>query len=80
MKEIPYTAIEVQEGLYFNKLAKKGCELFAKDGYHFYDIQNTNNYDEDGNLRLEEDIYCTYMTCLCETAEQVNGHIVSVKK
>lgn len=72
--------IEIQEGLLFRKLPIKGCDLTAKDGYWFYDKQNTNNYDEDGNLRPIEEIACTYMTCLCETAEQVNQHIVSVQK
>ena len=72
--------IEIQEGLYFRKLEIKGCELKAKDGYHFYNLQIPENFDEEGNLVEEKDrVYHTYMTCLCETPEQVNSHIISVK-
>ncbi len=71
----------IQEGLLFRKLPRKGCELFAEEGYHFYDTQNSGNYDENGNLLSEEErSWCTYMTCLCETKEQVNDHIVCVER
>ena len=71
--------VEIQEGLLFRKLPKRGCELFAKDGYHFYDKANESNYDENGNLLSEEELlWFTYMTSLCETKEQVNANVVSV--
>lgn len=71
--------IDGLDGVLFRKLPKKGCELTAQEGYKFYDLQNSNNYDEDGNLRPLEEICCEYMTCLCETKEQVKEHIRSVK-
>ena len=72
--------IEIQEGLLFQRLEKMGCLLTVKDGYHFYDTRRKDNYDEDGNLRSDEEIsWCEKMYCLCETAEQVNEYIVSAK-
>lgn len=71
--------IEGLDGVLFRKLPIKGCELTVEEGYKFYDLRNSNNYDEDGNLRPLEEICCEYMTCLCEAKEQVKEHIVSVK-
>ena len=78
----PDTAVpfKAQEGLWFNKL-KKGCEIYADEGYHFYNTQIAENFDEDGNLVEEEKrSWLIYTTCLCETEEQVNQHIIGAKK
>ena len=79
-EELEEHRISGLEGVLFNKLPRKGCELIAEDGYKFYDLRNSNNYDENGNL-YEDDkkILCVYMTCLCETKEQVVQHVKSVK-
>ena len=72
--------IDGLDGVLFRKFPKKGCELFAEEGYRFYDTKDSLNYDENGNLVSEEKRkWLKYMTCLCETKEQVKEHIVSVR-
>ena len=85
-REIPSDAIEVQVGLYwrtytFTVLGNtyRGGELFSSEGYCFYDLNQPENYDEEGNLLpAEQRIYATYATCISETADEVNSYIVSV--
>ena len=58
MQKIPETAFLYKEGLYINEYTLSVgkhtwtvWELFAADGYCFYDLQIPENYDDDGNLR-----------------------------
>lgn len=87
-REIPSTAIKVEEGKWWNRYSKiiAGKELwfgeiYAEPGYCFYNLEQPENYDEDGNLKDKFELtYLHYMTCICETAEMVNAHTVSVKQ
>ena len=79
MREIPNTAIEIQEGILW-KPTQYGSEIYAKDGYHFYVVDVPENYDENGNLREEENrSWCTRMSCVWKTIEEVNANIVGAR-
>lgn len=85
-REIPETAIEVQTGLwwdytpftYGSTTIHRG-NLYASEGYCFYDIGVPENLDEEGNLVPPEDrLYAVYGTCIGATAEEVTAGIFSV--
>lgn len=85
---IPAGAIEIQTGLYLletpTNIVIGGVqfirrELFSAEGYCFWDVDQPENYDEDGNLLpLEQRIYATYSTCAYTTVEDINAHFISV--
>lgn len=84
--DIPEGSIEVQTGLWwsyqpftFNGNTIPYGELFAAEGYCFYDLNRAENYDEEGNLLPAANlIYEIHCTCVEETAEAINAYIVSV--
>lgn len=85
-REIPEAAVEVQTGLwweytpfvYGDRTIHLG-NLYASEGYCFYDLMTPENFDEDGNLVPEDArLYATYATCLCATADEVNVMYFSV--
>lgn len=67
-KIIPEKAFLYKEGLYINEyeqtvgsLTWTIWELFADEGYCFYDLQIPENYDEEGELKpANERVYHTY--------------------
>lgn len=67
-KNIPETAFLYKEGLYINEyertmgsLAWTIWELFADEGYCFYDLQIPENYDDESKLKpVNERVYYTY--------------------
>jgi hypothetical protein len=69
MNIIPENSFLIKEGLYcheyqmtFGNLSYTVWELFAADGYCFYDLQQPENYDEDGNLLpIEKLVHMKYM-------------------
>ena len=72
--------IEIQEGILW-KPTRYGSVVEAKDGYHFYLKGVAENYDENGNLVSEENrVWCTYMSCVWKTVEDVNANIVVGQK
>jgi hypothetical protein len=80
MREIPNTAIEIQDGIMLVK-TRYGSDIYAKDGYRFYVVGVCENYDENGDLVAEERrLWCTYMSCVWKTVEEVNANIVGAKK
>jgi hypothetical protein len=68
MRTIPIGANRIQEGLYLyeysKKIGKKSCtfrELYSAPGYHFYNTEQPENYDEAGELLPPEDrVYLQY--------------------
>ena len=84
--EIPNGSVEVQTGLYLYTYTKVIAgttytfrELFSSQGYCFWEVDQPENYDEDGNLKPENQrVYATYATCTYETAEEINAHFISV--
>ena len=86
-REIPAGSIEIKAGLYahLNTWTAGGrtysaYRLYSAEGYRFYQLSQPENYDEDGNLKPEnERVYATYMACsIFDTIESLNADVVSV--
>ena len=89
-KVIPEGAIEIQTGLYLYEssyaFAGQPCtrrELFSAEGYVFYNVEQPENYDEEGNLLpSEERAYAQYaiLAKSLNTVELINAMFISVPK
>lgn len=86
-REIPEGSVEVQTGLWLYTYTKTiGSntytfgEVYASEGYCFYNLTVGENFDEEGNLVPAEDrVYAVYSTAgLNATADSVNAIFVSV--
>ena len=85
LRQIPQGSVEVQEGLFayldsfdVNGVVYSRYKIYSEDGYHFYNADQPENYDEDGNLKpYEERVYLQYCATVCTTLEEVNAHFVS---
>ena len=86
LREIPASAVEVQTGLWADQrtvtlgnMTRVKFDLYSADGYCFYLISDTANYDEDGNLLPENQrVYAQFMYSGYSTIEQINADVVSV--
>lgn len=88
--KIPSGSIEIQKGLflyeYYKTLDNRTYtlrDLYSADGYCFYDLEQPENYDEDGNLKPENERVYTQFTMLAIsqsvlTYEQINERYISV--
>ena len=87
-RPIPEGSIEVQTGLwaFFNSFpvgetTYSRYVLYAAEGYCFYNLRQSENFDEEGNLLpANERTYATYALTTCTTAEQINARFVSVPR
>lgn len=85
-REIPEGSVETQPGLWaylreytFAGQVRVRYVLYASEGYVFYNVEQPENYDEEGNLLpLEDRVYATYASTVCTTLEQVNTNFISV--
>ena len=90
IREIPDGAELLQTGLYVYRyqLTIGGRvytlgELYSSEGYCYYDLNQAENYDEEGNLLpAEQRVYAQYQTLsvgsAAQTNEQLNQRFVSV--
>lgn len=86
-KEIPEGSVEIQKGLWWHiykktilgKVRNFG-DLYSSNGYCFYEISQPENYDENENLKPEnERIYAVYCSLAVDIdEEEINANIVSV--
>lgn len=84
-RAIPKGAFLYKEGLYIleTNLLLAGrpvikWELYSAEGWHFYDLQVLENYDEEGNLvPAEQRLYHTYMI-MQRDADYVSKNIISI--
>lgn len=84
-REIPEGAFLYKEGLYihetnfvWNGTTYYTWELYSADGWCFYDLEQPENYDEEGNLLPAEDrVYAQYST-MPKDEEYVTNNIISV--
>ena len=82
---IPEGAFLFKEGLYVieTNLVLAGTniirwELYSADGWCFYDLEQQENYDEEGNLLPEnERVYAQYMV-MPKDEQYVTDNIISV--
>lgn len=86
MREIPNTAIQIQEGLYQEIIVGRYTvfsKLYSSNGYCFYD-KTERFYDEENNLILDEDIlsskrnYAQFCSTPKTKVEDINNQFVSV--
>ena len=84
-KTIPENAFQYKEGLYINEFeASMGTlhwtvwELYAVDGWYFYDLEQPENYNEEGELLPPEElVYAKFMT-MRKNEEYVTNNIIPV--
>lgn len=86
VRPIPDGSVEIQTGLwaYLNSFTVGGTtyafyDLYSAEGYCFYDVSNTINQDEEGNLLPPNQItYAQYACTSYTTIEALNAVYVSV--
>ena len=82
---IPDGAFLYKEGLYVyeyesnvGNLKFMSWDLYSAEGYCFYDLQQPENYDENGNLLpAEKRVYALFAT-MRKDEEYVSNNIISV--
>ena len=81
-RPIPETAIEVQRGLWADFVVGtviSRYKIYSAEGYCFYNLQQAENFDEEGNLLPEsERNYAIYASTAFTTVEQINATFISV--
>ena len=86
LRPIPEGSVEIQNGLFaaenhytFNGQPRMRYDLYSAEGYCFWEIQQPENYDEEGNLLpLEQRVYAQYARTLYTTIDDLNANYVSV--
>lgn len=85
-REIPEGSVEAQPGLWgylmpleYNGEDRSHYNIYSSEGYCFYNVQQPENYDEEGKLKpAEERVYATYCVTCCKTVDDINANFVSV--
>lgn len=85
---IPTGAVEIQTGLYLYEYTKTiggrvytFRELYSASDYCFYNVEQPENYDEEGNLKPPaERVYAQYaiLAQSLNTVELINAMFISV--
>lgn len=86
LRPIPEGSVEIQVGLWaaenhytFNGQPRMRYDLYSAEGYCFWEIQQPENYDEDGNLLpLEQRVYAQYARTGYRTIDELNANYESV--
>lgn len=86
VRPIPEDAVEIQPGLWakeihftFGTTARVRYDIYSAEGYCFWEVQQPENYDEEGNLLpLEQRVFAQYAVTACRTIEQINENFISV--
>lgn len=90
LREIPEGAELLQTGLYVYRYERViagrvylAGAIYSSEGYCYYDLEQAENYDDEGNLvPAENRVYAQYqtlsITSASQTNEQLNQRFVSV--
>lgn len=90
IREIPEGSVEIQTGLWMHEQQRVIAgttyttrKLYSAEGYCFYDVEQPENYDEEGNLLpAEQRVYKQYSALAVSqsswTYEQLNAKYISV--
>lgn len=86
IRPIPEGSTEIQTGLWaaenhfiFNGIPQMFYDLYSAEGYCFWEVNQPENYDEDGNLLpLEQRCFAQYARTACRTIDDLNANFVSV--
>ena len=90
IKSIPENSTEIQPGLWlysYDRIIGGNTynfkQLFSSEGYHFWEVSQPENYDENGDLRpLEERSFATWASLSIgyKTIEQINENFISIRE
>lgn len=83
LREIPEGAELLQTGLYVHRYERTILgqvyltgALYSSEGYCFYDLEQAENYDEEGNLLpAEQRVYIQYQTLATSGASKTNEEL-----
>ena len=83
---IPEGSVEIRTGLWAHPitLSFKGEEIlkydiYSAEGYCFWEVQQPENYDEEGNLKPPaERVYARVAYTCFSTIEELNANFISV--
>ena len=86
VRPIPERSAEIQTGLWaaenhytFNGQPRMRYDLYSSDGYCFWEVNQPENYDEEGNLLpLEQRVFAQYARTTYTTFDELNENYVSV--
>lgn len=86
VRPIPAGSTEIQTGLWaaVNSFTVSGTEysfydLYSSEGYCFWEVNQPENYDEDGNLLpLEQRVFAQYARTCYKTIEALKENFISV--
>ena len=87
LKSIPIGGAEIQPGLWaaVNVFTMNGVEysfydIYSSEGYHFWEVQQPENYNEDGELLpLNQRAFSEYARTAYRTIDELNANFKSVK-
>lgn len=86
VRPIPEGSIEIQTGLWaaenhytFNGQPRMRYNLYSSEGYCFWEVNQPENYDEEGNLLpMEQRVYAQYAITCYTTVDELNENFISV--
>lgn len=90
MREIPEGSVEIQTGLWLYEYETTILgniytlrQLYSSEGYCFWQVSDAENYDDEGNLRPENERLYMQFSGLSRsmsswTLEQLNAEFISV--
>ena len=86
MRQIPEGSVEIQVGLWAHErtltlgtMTRTFYDLYSAEGYCFWEVNQPENYDEEGNLLpLEQRVFAQYASTSYSTVEDLNANFISV--
>lgn len=86
LRPIPEGSVEIQTGLWAHErlltlgnVTRTKYDLYSAEGYCFWNVDQPENYDENGDLLpLEQRVFAQFASTACQTIEQVNARFISV--
>lgn len=87
VRPIPEGSIEIQTGLWaaenwhpsFSGDMVMHYTLYSSEGYCFWEVNQPENYDEEGNLKpLEQRVFAQYAITAYSTISELNENFISV--
>ena len=84
--EIPEGSVEVQTGLWASEhhytvggVYKMRYNIYSSEGYCFWEVNQPENYDREGNLKPEDQrVYATFCSTVCRKIDAINENFISV--
>lgn len=86
VRPIPEGSVEIQAGLWaairtftMSGITYSFYDLYSSEGYCFWEVNQPENYDEEGNLLpMEQRVYAQYAITCYTTIDELNENFISV--